>query len=108
MNDQEFHERILNIDRHLIEENVPIPNRPLAAISSDAKEYKCIVFIATPPNHKKSPDKYDKFNLGDTINEWFKNKYGERLVADLSMGCVGLLISGDVFKLKIPIFFCAM
>jgi hypothetical protein len=108
MNDQEFHERILKIDRHLIEENVPIPNRPLAAISRYAKEYKCIVFIATPPNHKKSPDKYDKFNLGDTINEWFKNKYGVKLVADLNMGCVGLLISGDVFKLKIPIFFCSM
>jgi len=108
MTEQEFIERILKIDSQLIVENIPIPNRPLHAIGRYAKEYKCEVVIGTPPNHKKSLDKYDKFNIGETINDWYENKYGERLYADLSIGCVGLLISGDVFKLKIPIYFCAL
>lgn len=108
MTDKDFNERLLKLDKELIAENMPIPNRAMHAIGRYAKRYKCEIIIGTPPPHLRSLDKYDKFNIAASINNWFKNKYGDRLSFDFSMGSVGLLIAGDIFKLKIPLTFCAL
>ncbi|MGD8305534.1 MAG: hypothetical protein PVF17_02680 [Ignavibacteria bacterium] len=104
----EFEERVVRIDRELINENIPIPYRPLHAIQRYAKQYKCKIYIGNPNPDKDKEDRYDEYNIGNTINEWFEKKYGDKLKTDFNIGCVGLLIAGDAYKLNIPLMFCGL
>lgn len=108
MTKEEFQKRMMLIDREQISENIPIPLRPLDATRRFAMKYQCRVYIGVPSNEKRPKNKYSEMNLGDRIKEWYEQKYENTLNGFLNMGQVGLLISGDVFKLKIPIIFCAM
>ena len=108
MTENEFRNRISEIDEELILENIPIPNRPLHAIQRFAIKYKTRIYLGNPDTNRFNKSKYDDYNLGNTINEWYKQKYGKKLAADISIGHIGLLIAGDVYKLRIPIFYCAL
>jgi len=108
MTEKEFEDRIIQIDKELINDNVPIPSRPMRAMCLYGIKYNCNVIIGAPEHIKKTSDKYDRVNIGETINNWYKFKYENKLYTDISLGNIGLLISGDVYKLKIPIFFCAL
>lgn len=107
VSEEEFQNRIKEIDEELQIENVPISSRPLQAIGRYDKKYRMNIMIAGG-DYFKTKNKYDSTNLADAINDWYKNKYGDKLKKDFSLGQIALLIVGDVYKLKIPLIFGAL
>jgi len=107
ISEEEFHKRIKEIDKELQIENIPIFSRTLQAISRYAKKYQLSIMLGGGDLFK-TDDKYDGSNLADSISNWYKNKYGDKLKKDFTLGQLALLIVGDVYKLKIPLIFGAL
>lgn len=104
LNKEEFEKRIIAIDRELIKEDLPIYARPLNAMSRYAEKYK-VGFPIAGLDLLFDNESYDEMNLARKIHQWYENKYRDRLKKDFSRGKIAVLISGDIFRLKIPLIF---
>jgi hypothetical protein len=94
---------IEEIDKSLIQRNVPIHLRPMSAI----REFCLKQHISIPvvPDNPPIPGIYQGDSLSAHINGWYKSKYGDRLKVDFSPGSAVILIRDDPWKIDFPLIF---
>jgi HEPN domain-containing protein len=81
------------IDERLRHKKVPIPGRPLNAMSLIAQDLKITIMMSGPADTR----------LADQIHLWFERRYGDRLKIDLSPGKAVIIIRGDPYVMKLPL-----
>ena len=81
------------IDERLRKQRVPIPGRPLHAMSLIAQDLGISIMMGGPV----------ETGLADQIHLWFEKRYGDRLKIDLSPGKAVILIRGDPYIMRLPL-----
>jgi HEPN domain-containing protein len=89
------------IDERLIDQNVPIPNRPLHALRELSLRLK-ITLPLTSTKHGDINDKDKNWIITDRLKKWYQCRYGERLKKDFCIGKVAILIRGAPWIIRIP------
>jgi hypothetical protein len=84
-----FDAYIASIDTRLKDQNIPIAARPLMA--------PCLI----------TEDHRITITLGDErwqrIEAWYRRRYGERLNIDFSLGTSVVIVSGDAYRVRLPL-----
>jgi hypothetical protein len=91
LSNSELEKALIEIDGEMRLENINIPARPLVAFSKLSSRYHIEIELRS--------------ELGDRINNWFENLYGDRLKPGWSLGATVIVISGDIYKVRIPLMF---
>lgn len=102
---EEFELFIQEIDSELLRQGVPIHARPLKAVIDVAKKLHISLPLTTPFSKGPMPGNYNGSSLTEHIYKWFDDKYGDRLKLDFSLGYSLVLIRGDAWLLRIPLFY---
>lgn len=89
-----FRQFMDEIDRRLLEQGVPIPGRPIAAFRELAKEGIFLPIVSA----LDSPG-------SDNIHDWFRRRYGDRLLLDPCIGKIVISVRGDPYILKLPLIY---
>src|SRR5688500_8575902 len=101
-NDDEFEERVERVDSPLREEECPIAGRPLRAIGVVARELREELIVAPLPERPPRAGCYTGDDLSIRTSAWFDDRYGDRLLVDMSPGRAVILLRGDPWLLKVP------
>lgn len=101
---EEFAKRIEDIDNELSKHQIPIYARPLQAIILYQKKYKISNIMLGGPLIGTIIG-HEGLHISTSINNWYDKRYGDKLKVDLTRGGVAILISGDVYKLIVPLIF---
>jgi len=85
---QEFNAEMEAINEPLQSRNSPLSGRELQGVSELCTKYGFSLALHEP--------------LAQRISKWAKERYGQRLNADLSLGYCPILIRGDVYRMRVP------
>ncbi len=99
----EFLSLIEDIDSELKKRDIPIHARPIHAFSEVCKRLR--ISIPFVPDGSPVQGDYSGSSLSAHIHVWYQNKYGDRLKINFSPGSVAILIRGDPWKIKFPLFY---
>lgn len=102
-NKTEFNLLMEEIDAELKERNIPIIARPLHALKVVCKKFGISLNIA-PSSTPAIPGVYEGDSLSLHIDDWFKSKYGKRLLMG-DFGSTVVLIKGDPWRIRMPMIF---
>ncbi len=103
-NKEEFEKLMRDVDADLQKKNVPIHARELHGLSEVAKRLKCeLICRPLPPG--PIPEVYDGESLSEHISRWMRNRYGDRLIVDLTISCSVILLRGDPWLLRFPLVY---
>ena len=100
---ENFYERIEEIDQQLNEQDVPVHARTFPAFQLLAPYYQG--YLTCSPIEARYFGEYEGPNLLQKIDDWFKNRYGNRFNAPTDLGRIPLQIRGQVFLARIPLVF---
>ena len=94
--------------RHVINEvggfNVEIAGRPIRAAMAISKRFSISIPIGT--SRVRLPDDLQRYSaLGENINRWYQETYGNKLKEDVSPGRSVISIDSDLYALRIPRLF---
>lgn len=79
------------IDSELKSEEVAIPGRPLVALMKICARLHCAIALGSAE--------------GEAINNWFVERYGDRLKKEFQIGEVVVRIKGDPYRTKLPVIY---
>lgn len=100
----EFEKLMGEIDRKLSDEGIEIPSRPIFAVREVSLQFNLSIPIGTPSARAPS-DLRKNAVIGEAINGWYKDHYGDRLDEDPSPGGIVVLLDGDLYVLRVPRIF---
>lgn len=103
-NAAEFEQLMLEVEEALQARNLPIVGREIAAYQEVAKRLQCNIIFARK-GAPAIPNNYRDLSLSAHISQWIENRYGARLLMDLSLGYSVVMIRGDAWLLRIPVIF---
>lgn len=92
MGDLEFQQKMLDVDKQLIMEKIPVNQRPLAAFLKFCNGYNGVLLDANGPVNEL---------LGE-ICEWYDQRYIDRMLAPINQGFMPIMLSGEVYLIRIP------
>jgi len=92
-NSQDFEVYMNEIDRRLIAKDVKIQNRPIMAWSEISKDLNCAISLR------------DEFSI--KISDWYKTRYGNRLLMSFEIGKMVVLICNNPFLIRFPVIYGA-
>jgi hypothetical protein len=95
---------VSNIDSKLAAVNTPISRRPMQAIIAIFQSHQVAGPIAHPFKQNLSFP-VSEMNLSDHVNEWYSEKYGNKLKIDPIPAQFPLMIDGAVYQCRIPLIF---
>ena len=93
-NDDNFERVLEETDAQLKADSVLIPGRSIAGLSEISKRFT----VSLSWDGKEARK----------INQWFNNRYGERMKMDFSPGSTAVQIQGDIYEVKLPLIFGSM
>jgi hypothetical protein len=100
--EQQFLSVMEQVDTELQNEQVPIQARPIQAISKMAVRVRENLIIAPLPK-KPIENVYSGTSLSKRINQWYKDRYGERLKVD-PCSYIAVMIREDLYKMRLSYF----
>ena len=100
----EFENMMREVDAALVAEGHSIPNRPILAGRNVSLKYQVPVPITSDPSHLP-PELRPFAPLGEAINQWYENTYGDRLKVDMLPGRAVVQLDGDLYVLRVPRIF---
>lgn len=100
----EFESMMREVDAALVAEGHPIANRPIHAMREISLRYQVPVPMAADPS-RLPPELRPFAPLGEAINQWYKDTYGDRLKIDMMPGRAVVHLDGDLYVLKVPRIF---
>lgn len=100
-----FEAMMQQIDRDLIADDIPIPSRPMRAISIVARRFQ----VSIPASGElgfvpENPQLFRELNfpLSAAINGWFRTIYGDLVNVDWSPGKMAVLLDSEIWILRFP------
>ena len=100
----EFEELILAVDKDLRRGQVPIPWRPLEALRILSSSLHA-EFLMDDSADSPGRDSFEGQDFAGHVLEWFRARYGPRLLLDFGPGQVLLVIRGDPWTASMPKIF---
>lgn len=100
---EELEEELEEIDAFLRQEKIPIPGRPLRAITEFSKKHK-IGLPISEPIQGIFHESYQYWSITEFIMQWFDDRYGGRLGMDMGPGKCAFLLRGDPWVFHFPKF----
>jgi len=101
ISEKDFLRMMEEIDNILKDINVPIQARPIRAIVEVGKRLKISILMA-PADKAIMPNFYTNYNLATHIDQWYSNRYGERLKTYMGPGFIAVLLKGDPWRIRLP------
>jgi hypothetical protein len=101
MNHAEFLRLIEKTDQKLAQQNVPVYVRLFAAFRAMAGDYDGPIG-GYGINPRDFPE-YVGPNLIEKINDWYRDRYGEKFNLPSALGRIPFLVRGQVFTAQIPL-----
>jgi hypothetical protein len=101
MNHDEFLRLIETTDKKLAQQNVPVYARLFAAFRAMAGDYDGPI-----GGYGINPSDFPEYvgpNLIETINDWYRDRYGEKFNLPSALGRIPFLVRGQVFTAQIPL-----
>lgn len=101
---EEFERKMVSINQKLSQDGIEISARPMNASINLMTLLKTSAPLAgvslEPANFPITA-----MNLSSHVNRWYENLYSEKLKVDFTQAKFPFLIHGDVFEVKVPLFF---
>ena len=92
LSDDEFNRVLEDIDQKMVAQGIRIQAREIVGWTLFCEEQKLEGIDMQDPISQK-------------VMEWFKARYGDRLTLNMSFGCSVVLVRGDIFRFRCPMFF---
>jgi HEPN domain-containing protein len=100
----QFKKMMAEIESKLIKDGIDIPSRPDRAVREVAMKYELDIPLGGYPV-RLPPELRKNAALGEAINEWYKERYGDRLKQNFSPGQTVVFIDGDLYAMRVPRIF---
>ena len=97
----EFGALMEEIDRELIDQDIAIPARPIAAGLQISKRFD-VVLNAVPQDRPIEPNSFTPEQVSLRVHEWMKRRYGDRLKLDWTVGRTVLPLRGSLYSIRCP------
>lgn len=97
----EFQSLMIEVDRRMQEQKIPITGRQLVA-RGEISKILASQLSGSYPKRDASPGIYEGDDFLIRVDRWIDEKYGERLLVDFSRGRVAVLLRGAIWVLKLP------
>jgi hypothetical protein len=101
---EEFESLMISINQKLSQEGVDISSRPMMAAMNAMKFLKISAPLAGV-SLESANFPITAMNLSSHVNRWYENLYSDKLKVDFTQAKFPFLIHGDVFEVKVPLFF---
>jgi HEPN domain-containing protein len=98
---EEFNRFMIGIDEGL--KGTPILARQIKGMAEVASQLKTNIYGV--PNSFAKENDFSNLSLSAHVSVWFEKQYGDRLKVDLSNMQTICRVSGDLYKVKIPLVF---
>jgi hypothetical protein len=102
MNKAEFENMMEEIDNLLKDKNIPIHARTISALPLISQKIKKTIVM--DGEIEFDINSFDEFSIPYHVNNWYNNKYGDKLKFDFRPGSSVLLIKKDPYEVEIPRF----
>src|SRR5690349_3432551 len=97
-NETQFQQLMEDIDVRLRADNVPIPARELRAFGLVAQALD-VELTGFPRKEEPTPGSYGKDDIPIRIIRWMRERYGDRLKMDFSLGTRLLALRGNLWSM---------
>lgn len=101
---EEFESLMNSINQKLSQEGIAISSRPMLAAINAMKLLKISAPLAGI-SFESANAPITATNLSSHVNRWYENLYSDKLKVDFTQAKFPFLIHGDVFEVKVPLFF---
>lgn len=98
----EFRSLMQEVDSLMSKENVQIHARPIRSISEVSKRLNNVNILIAPAHKVTNNNVFTSHNMATHINEWYEERYGDRLKIRFGPGAVAILLRGDAWKINLP------
>lgn len=98
-----FFKMMQETDAELIAAGYDITRRPIFAEMAVSKKYN-LTLPSTDDLSRVPLNLRENAKLGASIRQWYRETYGDRLKVDMSVGKIVVLVDGDLYILRIPMF----
>jgi len=102
-NEEDFQNLINYVDTVLKNKGIPIFARPVHAVAEICKLLR--ISLRLTSDRPAVPGVFDSDSFSAHISDWYKKRYGDRLLIDFSPGSIAALIKGDPWKIKFPMIY---
>ena len=96
---EEFNRFMIEIDNEI--KKTPIVGRQLKGLTEVASRLKTSLYVV--PNSFAKDNDFSNLSLSAHVSVWFDKQYGDRLKVDFSNMQTICRVSGDLYKVKIPL-----
>jgi hypothetical protein len=103
MNNAEFLRLIEEVDRKLAGQGLPVHVRPIAAFKEMAGDYQGPLY-----ENGVSPSRFPEYvgpNLFRKIDEWFRERYGDKVYMPSCLGRIPFLVRGQIYTARVPVIY---
>lgn len=106
-NEVEFQKLMQEIDAEMIDEGIPVTVRQIVACGNVAKKFGVTIPMGGFGFVPRDPQEgvYSGYDLALRIKKWFSDLYGGKLKVDFDIGVLAVEISGDIFKMRLPMVY---
>lgn len=101
---EDFEKMMISINHDLSEEGIEISSRPIRAAMNAMTRLKISAPLAGV-SLESADFPITPMNLSSHVNCWFENLYSDKLKVDFTQAKFPFLIHGDVFEVKVPLFY---
>lgn len=102
INESELKSFIGKVDQGFDADKTPIPHRIGRCLSEVSKKYDISLPIFCPIEKKSLNESY---RVTYIVQEWYKERYGNRLHANYDIGFLLLLLRGQILTCRVPNFY---
>lgn len=102
MNLEDFKNAIETIDSELIQEDIPIHQRPMQALIKFRKLFNIKESIKIRDYKNYPRDNFSAKYIPSHINDWYEKRYGDRLKVHFGPGNYLIVIKGEPWKVVLP------
>ena len=92
MEEVEFQKKMLDVDKQLVKEKIPVNQRPLAAFLKYRNAYNGVLLDSRGPTDE----------LIGEICEWYDQRYMDRMLVLINQGFMPIMFNGEVYLIRIP------
>lgn len=101
MNQSEFFQKMGEIDAELIKRKIPVRGRPFKALDLFCPNSSFIL----SPDYSKFFGEFEGPNLFEKIQQWYEDRYGDKMLSDFKAGKQPFLLRGEIYYIRYPLIY---